>query len=161
MKAIWSRCCPCTRFASRACPLPDPLMMSASNWQPFFYSCSDWSRQVNLVSVCLCVRKTGESDRLAKSKREGDLVCVKRSLHRCLSLWPLRRAWRAIVKTPSGKTGGRPERQSDLLIKFSTSNWWQCTFGTEIGSKKRECSSNRVYLKHAHILVLLSVWGLL
>lgn len=32
--------------------------MSASNWQPFFYSCSDWSRQVNLVSVCLCARKT-------------------------------------------------------------------------------------------------------
>lgn len=158
MKAIWSRSCPCTGFASVVCPLPDPLMMSASHWQPFFYSCSDWSRQVNLVSVY--VRKTDETDRLAKSKREGDFICVKRSLHRCLS-WPLRWVWRAIVKTPSGKTVGRPKRQSDLLIKVNTSNWWQCTFGTAIGSKKREYSSDRVYLKHTDILALLSVWGLL
>lgn len=59
------------------------------------------------------MRQTDESDRLAKSKREGDLVCVKRSLHRCLSFMAS-----AVSVTCnhllSGKTVGRPERQPDL-----------------------------------------------
>lgn len=48
--------------------------MSASNWQPFFYSCSDWSWQVNLVSVCLCVRKTKGARGREKQKAKEKLI---------------------------------------------------------------------------------------
>lgn len=55
MKVHFKSAWPCSPFVFRARPLPDPLMMSASNWQEFFCSWSDWSWQVNLVNVCICV----------------------------------------------------------------------------------------------------------
>lgn len=67
-------------------PLLNPLMMSASNWQESFYSSSDWSWQVNLVSLCVFVYRCGfecEKNRQRaweikkkKSKGGSDLLCL-------------------------------------------------------------------------------------
>lgn len=113
MKVHFKSTWPCNPFFFRARPLPNPLMMSASSWQKFFCSWSDWSWQVN-QSACVCLRaclfrcvlgcesSTGGSERLRKSKGESDLVCVWRyTMCLRMSLFPLT-CWRV----PDGRCWG-------------------------------------------------------